>query len=807
MLEKINKLIEIGKYLNDDDYSVQLVRMHDSLENKEYLLSVMGQFSAGKSRLINNLLEKDVLPVHTTETTALITFIRYGKDEHAELIHMNGTSENVDISDVSKLWQSGDTEKLSKLESIIVYVDSPILASGLVLADTPGINTIIEKHQELTGYILRRSDRILYVMNKSMTASDQRFLNKIREDGLSIIFARTRMDTIEETGEDPVEAAGKDLASMMEYTDDTVFFLSNERSSMYYNCVSELREYLSDTIGSDISAFLEEDCRKRAAIIAEHYIGKLDGRLSILNDIADGRTQELENKRQDLQNAMETLNRRLEKNRKKLNDRFRQIESDAASELSDGISGAKKRVRLAIDQIPADSTNMSEMIANLVSNEYDRLAENYISMFETLIKDSGIELKSFIAEDLLSINIDDRIPDSFSEVDEVADSLKARIAVLQHSAEEAENTISELKSNMTNNACDNPDYELQLSQTEEELRNSKKQLDELGEYVPQYICTDPGSNSAEKSMRFIGNIADWATILIPGSGWAKGAEKAATSIAKVMKNVPKLAGAAEKVVKVGAQIGKSKKLIQGIDAVADVTRIAKKVGGKDMREADQIRKSRKADIGDVVDGCMREKEEKKPGLLDFLSLEYHMGNIGKMFDKPPVYAVNREYEQQYYEQREQIRKTMMDAAQRQYKLKIEKDERRSQLDKQKEKLRIQEAFREKANEEIKKLTEQFNIEQKKKAVAHELNFYHSQADKAIEQVGAHIHNDISKAVSEKIQDYIAVCDFGLKSQINEKLAELDAVKEQYENQDRENLNAEIEICNGFLQEAKEMAHE
>ena len=81
------------------------------------------------------------------------------------------------------------------------------------------------------------------------------------------------------------------------------------------------------------------------------------------------------------------------------------------------------------------------------------------------------------------------------------------------------------------------------------------------------------------------------------------------------------------------------------------------------------------------------------------------------------------------------------------------------------------------------------------------------ADRAVELAGAHISNDISKAVSEKIQDYIAVCDFGLKSQINSKLSELDAVQKQYEGNDSEALKEEIRICNEFLQEAKVVANE
>ena len=54
MKEKIEKLIEISEYLNDCESVIQLKRLEESLEEKSYILSVMGQFSAGKSRLINN---------------------------------------------------------------------------------------------------------------------------------------------------------------------------------------------------------------------------------------------------------------------------------------------------------------------------------------------------------------------------------------------------------------------------------------------------------------------------------------------------------------------------------------------------------------------------------------------------------------------------------------------------------------------------------------------------------------------------------------------------------------------------------
>lgn len=46
MMDKINKLIEISEYLNDNESVIQLKRLADSLEDNSYILSIMGEFSA-----------------------------------------------------------------------------------------------------------------------------------------------------------------------------------------------------------------------------------------------------------------------------------------------------------------------------------------------------------------------------------------------------------------------------------------------------------------------------------------------------------------------------------------------------------------------------------------------------------------------------------------------------------------------------------------------------------------------------------------------------------------------------------------
>lgn len=53
-----------------------------------------------------------------------------------------------------------------------------MLENGLIFADTPGINTIINKHIELTTKILDRSDIVFYVNGKSVTNEDIKFIEK-----------------------------------------------------------------------------------------------------------------------------------------------------------------------------------------------------------------------------------------------------------------------------------------------------------------------------------------------------------------------------------------------------------------------------------------------------------------------------------------------------------------------------------------------------------------------------------------------------------------------------------------------------
>ena len=72
MNDKIQLYLEVANYLGDERNKSILEGLLSRRQKQVFYLPVVGQFSAGKSKLINTLLEQPLLPTKTTETTALV---------------------------------------------------------------------------------------------------------------------------------------------------------------------------------------------------------------------------------------------------------------------------------------------------------------------------------------------------------------------------------------------------------------------------------------------------------------------------------------------------------------------------------------------------------------------------------------------------------------------------------------------------------------------------------------------------------------------------------------------------------------
>ncbi len=141
-------------------------------ENLENLFSIVfiGEFSTGKSSIINALLGERILPEGITPTTDRITILRYGdvREEHDE----NGNH-----------YISIPEERLK----------------GVFIVDTPGTNVTLEQHEQITHQFIPRADIVFFVIGaeRAVTGSEVRLIRFIKEDWLkNVVFLLNKIDIV-----------------------------------------------------------------------------------------------------------------------------------------------------------------------------------------------------------------------------------------------------------------------------------------------------------------------------------------------------------------------------------------------------------------------------------------------------------------------------------------------------------------------------------------------------------------------------------------------------------------------------------
>ena len=97
IVETLQRYKEVATFLSDDANGAVLDHLIACMEGKQYYLPFIGQFSAGKSKLINRLIGKEVLPTKSVETTAFFNYISYAEEELSSQTKVDVTKKSKQI--------------------------------------------------------------------------------------------------------------------------------------------------------------------------------------------------------------------------------------------------------------------------------------------------------------------------------------------------------------------------------------------------------------------------------------------------------------------------------------------------------------------------------------------------------------------------------------------------------------------------------------------------------------------------------------------------------------------------------------
>lgn len=170
-----------------------------------FLLVVCGEFNAGKSTLLNALLNADVMPEGVTPTTDRITVLSYGDAEAS-------------MDDDGVVTRQAPVETLRDMSFV----------------DTPGTNAVIAHHQQLTERFIPRADLVLFVTSadRPFSDSERRFLELIASWGKKIVLIVNKIDLLDDDGSGHGDSGASDARKNDAREEVLTFVRSHARDAL-----------------------------------------------------------------------------------------------------------------------------------------------------------------------------------------------------------------------------------------------------------------------------------------------------------------------------------------------------------------------------------------------------------------------------------------------------------------------------------------------------------------------------------------------------------------------------------------------
>lgn len=375
MTSHIDRLISIAQDISLTSEAAQLSYIKQRLmnENCELILPLVGEFSAGKTTLINSLTDAKQLETATKPTTATIFEIHFGCDScYAEVYDEQGGKVRVD--DISSL----KNDNLGDSLVVNVFDTSKRIPSNIVLVDTPGLSSEDPRHRQTLVDFLPNADGILLVVdiNQQITRSLTDFINMMNMAQRPVFLVLTKCDT----------KAATELESAKQYIAD-----NSKLPLSRLVCVSAAKGdveelgHLLDAIQAEKGKILEKVNEQRLKDIVKTMVAHIDELVAVSSS-----DKELESaireKEQELKKIDRTIDRLIDASRFDIESVERDIErkfQDTAFERLDAIAASKS------SNFNGEAVTAINNMASICLNDFKNGVERIIAEKARQQKSSG----------------------------------------------------------------------------------------------------------------------------------------------------------------------------------------------------------------------------------------------------------------------------------------------------------------------------------------------------------------------------------------------------------------------------------
>ncbi len=347
-VEFLEQVLEVLKEVEIDKTECSILL--ESVQKQQLVIPVVGNFSAGKSTLLNRFLEKSVLPTAITPETSLAAELHYSANERIEAFSNN--DEKTESFELDEQSFEAIKDNAAKYSYLKVYLNNEALKNSapLVFVDMPGFDSPIPSHTHAILEYLERGVHFVILTSVEEGNLTKRMVRELKnllefDKGLSFILSKTNLRTpsqveevshyIEEQIKDHLDLttrlirSDKDNNALLEVAgkiDAEKLF-----SSLYLKRLKSLNSRLQNSLKSVIESFdyskekaleeikaldlgvkdIEKTYEKLRANLEEEYSNAAVGSVvkKVIEDVRDQKSYlaALINKPDELNNEIESI--------------------------------------------------------------------------------------------------------------------------------------------------------------------------------------------------------------------------------------------------------------------------------------------------------------------------------------------------------------------------------------------------------------------------------------------------------------------------------------------------------------------
>jgi len=293
--DMLRAALHLARSSGDAEAENQVRDLLARLASDRFRLAVAGQFSRGKSTLMNALLEDAYLPMGALPMTSVVTTVRYGTRPKAMIRRQQAALPvEVPLAQVADYVAASSVRRAEmRVANVEVEVPAEILRLGFEFIDTPGVGSALTASTAATRRFLPQADAVIFVtgFDSPLTEAEAGLLADASRHAGRLFLILNKRDLVSDRDAEQVQDFVRRQLSDLGVTAPRVYGLSaiealegvvgNDRDRLPASGVPGLRADLEMFLtGDKTRLFLDNIASRAAGLVAGQRRNLLLGRLA-----------------------------------------------------------------------------------------------------------------------------------------------------------------------------------------------------------------------------------------------------------------------------------------------------------------------------------------------------------------------------------------------------------------------------------------------------------------------------------------------------------------------------------------------